>query len=126
MAAAGRLDDVEAFLREVGAREHQLATALPGGIGMPHARTRHVAEPTVAVGVPAFGRAVDYGAADGPASLVLLLATPATSYSVHLGVLAALARSLAGRSRTSAAKRSKGIPLARSTMAPSRKELAVQ
>ncbi|WP_372698057.1 PTS sugar transporter subunit IIA [Arthrobacter sp. JSM 101049] len=91
---AGRIDDLEGFIGEVNAREHQLATGLPGGIGMPHARTLHAEAVSIAVGITAFGHSLDFGAADGPATVVLLLATPAGSYSLHLQVLATLARSL--------------------------------
>lgn len=94
LADAGRIDDLEGFIAEVNAREHQLATGLPGGIGMPHARTTHAQVVSIAVGITAFGHSLDFGAADGPATVVLLLATPAGSYSLHLQVLATLARSL--------------------------------
>lgn len=94
MYDAGRIGDLDGFLSQVGSREHQLATGLPGGIGMPHARTEHTDRVSIAVGVTAFGHSLDFGASDGPATVVLLLATPATSYSLHLGVLATLARSL--------------------------------
>lgn len=94
LAEAGRIDDLEGFIAEVNAREHQLATGLPGGIGMPHARTTHAQVVSIAVGITAFGHSLDFGAADGPATVVLLLATPAGSYSLHLQVLATLARSL--------------------------------
>ncbi|GAB4099971.1 PTS sugar transporter subunit IIA [Sinomonas halotolerans] len=94
LEAEGRIDDLAAFLADVGAREHQLATGLPGGIGLPHARSVHVTRPSIAVGVAKYGHPVDFGAADGPAHVVLLIATPASSYSDHLEVLATLARSL--------------------------------
>ena len=94
LAAEGRVDDLDAFLADVGAREHQLATGLPGGIGLPHARSEHVTEPSIAVGVARYGHAVNFGAVDGPAYVVLLIATPASSFSEHLEVLATIARSL--------------------------------
>ena len=71
-----------------------LATGLPGGIGLPHARSQHVTMPSIAVGVTKYGHALDFGAHDGPANVVLLIATPAASFSAHLEVLADLARSL--------------------------------
>ncbi|MGL3805101.1 PTS sugar transporter subunit IIA [Paeniglutamicibacter sp. R2-26] len=91
---AGRITDLEGFLAEVDRREHQLATGLPGGIGIAHARSAHTSGTSIAVGVVAYGKGVDFGAVDGDARVVLLLATPATSYSQHLTMLAALARSL--------------------------------
>ena len=91
---AGRVDDLDAFLADVASREHQLATGLPGGIGLPHARSEHVLQPSIAVGVAKYGHPLDFGAMDGPANVVLLIATPASSFSEHLEVLATLARSL--------------------------------
>jgi PTS system fructose-specific IIA component len=96
--AAGRVSDLDGFLRHVNAREHQLATGLPGGIGLPHARSEFVSRTSIAVGITKYGHALDFGAADGPATVVLLIATPASSFSDHLEVLATLARSLSKES----------------------------
>jgi fructose PTS system EIIA component len=90
----GRISNLEAFLAEVNAREHQMATGLPGGVGIPHARSAFVNQTSIAVGVTKYGHSLDFGAVDGPATLVLLMATPAGSFSEHLEVLATLARSL--------------------------------
>ncbi|UXM90493.1 PTS sugar transporter subunit IIA [Paenarthrobacter sp. JL.01a] len=95
---AGRISNLEGFLEQVHSREHQLATGLPGGIGLPHARSEFVDRISIAVGVTKFGHALDFGAADGPATLILLIATPASSFSDHLEVLATLARSLSKES----------------------------
>ncbi|WP_258058907.1 PTS sugar transporter subunit IIA [Arthrobacter sp. B1805] len=91
---AGRISDLEAFLDQVNSREHQMATGLPGGVGLPHARSQYVNQTSIAVGVTRFGHSLDFGAVDGPATLVLLMATPAQSFSEHLEVLATIARSL--------------------------------
>ncbi|MDO5744181.1 MAG: PTS sugar transporter subunit IIA, partial [Micrococcaceae bacterium] len=48
---AGRITDLPGFLSEVHRHEHQLATGLPGGIGLAHARSDHVKAPSIAVGV---------------------------------------------------------------------------
>ncbi|ALE92917.1 PTS fructose transporter subunit IIA [Arthrobacter alpinus] len=90
----GRISDLTGFLRHVNAREHQLATGLPGGIGLPHARSDYVNQTSIAVGITRFGHSLDFGAVDGPATVILLIATPATSFSEHLEVLATIARSL--------------------------------
>ncbi|MDQ1059547.1 PTS system fructose-specific IIA component [Arthrobacter globiformis] len=95
---AGRVSDLEGFLAHVNAREHQLATGLPGGVGLPHARSEFVSETSIAVGITKYGKALDFGATDGPATVVLLIATPASSFSDHLEVLATLARSLSKES----------------------------
>lgn len=96
--AAGRVTDRQGFLAHVNAREHQLATGLPGGIGLPHARSEFVSRTSIAVGITKYGHALDFGAADGPATVILLIATPASSFSDHLEVLATLARSLSKES----------------------------
>lgn len=94
MYKQGRLTDLQGFLKDVTAREHQMATGLPGGIGLPHARSEYAVKTSIAVGICKYGHRLDFGALDGPASVVLLIATPAASYSEHLEVLATLARSL--------------------------------
>lgn len=65
---------------------------MPGGIGLPHAKSEAVVTPSLAVAkVPA---GVDFGAPDGPATLVFLIAAPAAGEGDHLKILAALARKL--------------------------------
>jgi len=92
LAAAGRVTDADGFHADVRAREAQMATGMPGGVGLPHARSEHVTVPTLAVArVPA---GVDFGAPDGPATLIFLIAAPASGDSDHLKILASLARRL--------------------------------
>ncbi|OMH23090.1 PTS fructose transporter subunit IIA [Tersicoccus phoenicis] len=95
LVRAGRVTDAAAFTAAVGAREHQMATGLPGGVGLPHARSAAVTQPSLAVGITRFGQRVDFGGADGPADIILLLGTPAGSLGLHLEVLAGIARSMA-------------------------------
>lgn len=98
----GRVSDLEGFVAQVRAREHQLATGLPGGIGLPHARSQYVSQLSIAVGITKYGYPVDFGAVDGPANVVLLIGTPLTSSGEHLEVLATVAKSLSKESfRTS-------------------------
>ncbi|MDW6060462.1 fructose-specific PTS transporter subunit EIIC [Streptomyces sp. FXJ1.4098] len=92
MVAAGRVTDLDGFLADVAAREAQMPTGLDGGIGIPHCRSEHVTEPTLA-----FGRSaarIDFGAPDGPADLIFLIAAPAGADSDHLTILSSLARQL--------------------------------
>ncbi|MBG6189124.1 PTS system fructose-specific IIA component [Arthrobacter sp. CAN_A212] len=91
---AGRISDLDGFLAQVNSREHQMATGLPGGVGLPHARSDYVTQTSIAVGITKYGHSLDFGAVDGPATLILLIATPSQSFSEHLEVLATLARSL--------------------------------
>ncbi|MBU7598448.1 fructose-specific PTS transporter subunit EIIC [Streptomyces sp. P38-E01] len=92
MVGAGRVTDLDGFLADVAAREAQMPTGLDGGIGIPHCRSEHVAEPTLAFGRPR--TPIDFGAADGPADLIFLIAAPAGADSDHLTMLSALAREL--------------------------------
>jgi fructose PTS system EIIBC or EIIC component len=92
MVAKGRVTDLDGFLADVAAREAQMPTGLDGGIGIPHCRSEHVTEPTLAFGRSASG--VDFGAADGPADLIFLIAAPAGADDAHLTILSSLARQL--------------------------------
>ncbi|MGK5698262.1 PTS fructose transporter subunit IIABC, partial [Streptomyces sp. URMC 128] len=92
MVALGRVTDLDGFLADVAAREAQMPTGLDGGIGIPHCRSEHVTEPTLAFGRSSDG--IDFGAADGPADLIFLIAAPAGADDAHLTILSSLARQL--------------------------------
>ena len=92
LASDGRVTDLAGFLADVRAREEQMPTGIEGGIGIPHARSAHVTEPSLAFGRSAAG--IDFGAEDGPADLVFLIAAPAGGDTDHLTILASLARRL--------------------------------
>ncbi|MFJ5896890.1 fructose-specific PTS transporter subunit EIIC [Streptomyces sp. NPDC093064] len=100
MVALGRVTDLEGFLADVAAREAQMPTGLDGGIGIPHCRSEHVVEPTLAFGRSAAG--IDFGAADGPADLIFLIAAPSGADDAHLKILSSLARQLMNNEFTSA------------------------
>ena len=92
VVAQGRATDTDALYADAWAREQKDETGLPGGIAIPHAKSPSVTVPTLA-----FARldpAVDFGAPDGPADLVFLIAAPADAAEAHLAVLSKLARSL--------------------------------
>jgi len=91
-AAAGRATDPATLRADVAAREELLPTGIEGGIGIPHARSAGVAEPTVVFGRSTAG--IDWGAADGPAHLVFLIAVPEGAGDEHLQILASLSRAL--------------------------------
>jgi PTS system fructose-specific IIC component len=91
VAAAGRAT-ADGLYADVIAREGQAATGLPGGIAIPHCRSAAVTQASLA-----FARLnpkVDFGAPDGPAELVFLIAAPAEGDTDHLTLLTALARAL--------------------------------
>ncbi len=92
VAGAGRATGAEALAGDALTREAQAATGLPGGIAIPHCRSAAVTQASLA-----FARlrpGVDFGAADGPADLVFLIAAPAAGDADHLTLLSALARAL--------------------------------
>lgn len=99
MVARGRVTDLDGFLADVAAREAQMPTGLDGGIGIPHCRSAHVTEPTLAFGRSTAG--IDFGAPDGPADLIFLIAAPAGADDAHLTILSSLARQLMNAEFTS-------------------------
>jgi PTS system fructose-specific IIC component len=100
VAASGRSDDASGLTDDALAREATSATGLPGGIAIPHCRTEHVSVATLAFARLAPPR--DFGAKDGPADLVFLIAAPAGGDATHLQLLTKLARALVKRDFTDA------------------------
>ncbi|MEV7827625.1 PTS fructose transporter subunit IIABC [Microbacterium enclense] len=92
VVAQGRATSAQELFDDAWAREQKDETGLPGGIGIPHARSASVTEPTLAFARLTPG--VDFGAPDGPADIVFLIAAPAGADEAHLSVLSQLARSL--------------------------------
>jgi PTS system fructose-specific IIC component len=92
VADAGRSANPSGLAEDVFAREAKSATGMPGGLAIPHCRSEHVTESTLA-----FARlspAVDFGAKDQPADLVFLIAAPASGDQEHMKLLTKLARAL--------------------------------
>ncbi|WP_457098351.1 PTS fructose transporter subunit IIABC [Microbacterium sp. P5_E9] len=92
VVAQGRATDANALFEDAWAREQKDETGLPGGIAIPHAKSAAVTQASLA-----FARlkpGVDFGASDGPADLVFLIAAPEGAAEAHLAVLSKLARSL--------------------------------
>ncbi|GAA4815852.1 PTS fructose transporter subunit IIABC [Tomitella cavernea] len=92
LAETGRATDPDALAAAALEREGKAATGLPGGIAIPHCRSAAVTVPSLA-----FARldpAVNFGATDGPADIVFLIAAPEGAGSEHMKVLTSLARAL--------------------------------
>ncbi|MDP5226365.1 MULTISPECIES: fructose-specific PTS transporter subunit EIIC [Arthrobacter] len=106
VAAVGRAE-TEGLFASALAREEKTPTGIPGGIAIPHAKTDAVTEPALAVA--RLGNPVGFGAKDGPADLVFLIAAPAGADQEHLKLLSKLARSLIKKDFT-AALRSAATP----------------
>ncbi|MDF3289730.1 PTS fructose transporter subunit IIABC [Streptomyces silvisoli] len=100
MVTTGRVTDLDGFLADVAAREAEMPTGLEGGIAVPHCRSAHVTVPTLAFGRSEQG--IAFGAVDGPADLIFLIAAPTGADDAHLTILSSLARRLMDPDFTSA------------------------
>ena len=89
--AAGRAD-AAGLTRDAMDREGKAATGLPGGFAIPHCRSAAVREGSLAFA--RLSNPVDFGAKDGPADLVFLIAAAADGDADHLKLLTQLARAL--------------------------------
>ncbi|WP_349827656.1 PTS fructose transporter subunit IIABC [Brevibacterium litoralis] len=92
IAADGRATDADALAAGALAREAKTPTGIPGGIGIPH--TRHESVTAASLAMARLSNPVDFGAKDGPADLVFLIAAPAGADKEHLALLSKLARNL--------------------------------
>lgn len=90
LGVEGRVTDVDGFVADVMTRENVMATGISGGIGIPHARSEFVTTPSVAIATSEMG--IPFGAPDGPARLVFLIAGHTRADDGHLQILAAIAR----------------------------------
>lgn len=89
----GQVADKEKALEALKKREEESTTGVGKGIGIPHAKTDAVKQPTVAFIRAADG--VDFDAADGkPAKLLFMLLFPADSDEEYLDLLSTISRSL--------------------------------
>jgi PTS system fructose-specific IIC component len=92
VAAAGRAGSADSLADDAIAREASIGTGVPGGIAIPHARSTSVTEPTLAFS--RLARTVPFGAPDGDADVVFMIAVPEGADSDHMTVLSTLARAL--------------------------------
>ncbi|WP_278856526.1 PTS fructose transporter subunit IIABC [Kocuria palustris] len=93
VAATGRADSAKGLAGDALAREQQSATGQPGGIGIPHCRSAHVQ--TTSLAFARLPKPVDFGAKDGPADLIFLIAAADGEGQAHLKLLSKLARAMA-------------------------------
>lgn len=87
-AAAGNLNDKDAYKAAILAREEQGTTAIGEGIAVPHAKTNAVKAPALAAITVKDG--VDYGAPDGKPSDLLFMIAATEDGDVHLEILSRL------------------------------------
>ncbi len=105
VAASGRATETDALFADAWAREQKTDTGVPGGIAIPHCRSKSVKEPTLAMA--RLKPPVDFGSFDGPADIVFFIAAPDGAGELHLQLLAKLARSLIDEDFTAALRAAK-------------------
>ncbi len=89
MAESRKINDEEAYRKQVYAREEESTTGIGEGIAIPHGKCDAVDRPGLAAMVVKDG--VDFDALDGePVTLIFLIAAPNTEDNVHLDVLSKL------------------------------------
>ena len=89
MAKSGKLNDVNAYKKQVFAREEEGTTGIGEGIAIPHGKCSAVNKPGLAAMVIKNG--VDFDSLDGEdVNILFLIAAPNTKDNVHLDVLSKL------------------------------------
>lgn len=89
MVKSGKINDREAYRKQVYAREEESTTGIGEGIAIPHGKCDAVTKPGLAAMVVKSG--VDFDALDGePVTLIFLIAAPNTEDNIHLDVLSKL------------------------------------
>jgi fructose PTS system EIIBC or EIIC component len=120
LAASGRAADSDGLITAIMAREAQSATGLPGGIAIPHCRSPHVG--SASIGFARLDPRVDFGAPDGPADLVFMIAAPESGGAEHMKLLSSLARALVRpdfvESLRNASSRAEVVDLVEGVVAP--------
>ncbi len=89
MVKSGKINDRDAYRKQVYAREEESTTGIGEGIAIPHGKCDAVSRPGLAAMVVKDG--VDFDSLDGePVTLIFLIAAPNTEDNVHLDVLSKL------------------------------------
>ncbi|WP_028709382.1 PTS fructose transporter subunit IIABC [Propionicicella superfundia] len=91
VAATGRAE-ASGLAADALAREEKSSTGMPGGFAIPHCRSAAVSQ--ASLGFARLPSPVDFGAKDGPADIVFLIAAAAEGGADHLKLLTKLARAL--------------------------------
>ena len=106
MAKSGNISDIEAYTKQVMAREEESTTGVGEGIAIPHGKCDAVTRPGLAAMIIRDG--VDYASLDGePVNVLFLIAAPNTKDNVHLDVLSKLSVLLMDEDFTAALKAAK-------------------
>lgn len=89
----GYLTNTKKFVKDLFIREKECSTGIGGGFAIPHAKSKHVKEATIAI-----GRTVgikDYETMDGSdVNCIFMIAVPKNNNDIHLTILSSLARKM--------------------------------
>lgn len=89
----GVLTNKEEFLAEINKREESGSTGFGNGVAIPHAKTKSVVKPRVAVGISKKG--FEFDSLDGkPVHLIFMIAAGEGDNDLHLRTLSSLAQNL--------------------------------
>lgn len=89
----GVLTNKEEFLAEINKREESGSTGFGNGVAIPHAKTKYVVKPRVAVGISKKG--FEFDSLDGkPVHLIFMIAAGEGDNDLHLKTLSSLAQNL--------------------------------
>lgn len=87
------ITDCAGFVADVLARENMFSTGIGFGLAIPHAKSKCVLRPAIAVGK--LNRTINYSDAPGEeeaVNMLFLIAVPEKSNNEHLGILSQLSR----------------------------------
>jgi fructose-specific phosphotransferase system IIA component len=88
---AGEINDYDAVLTAIQAREEQMSTGLQDGIAVPHGKTPAVSSLKIAIGIAPQG--IDFNSLDGqPSKLFFLLVASPDQAGPHVEALAEIAK----------------------------------
>lgn len=108
MVASEKINDKEAYRKQVYAREEESTTGIGLGIAIPHGKCDAVDKPGLAAMVVKDG--VDFEALDdAPVTLLFLIAAPNTEDNVHLSVLSKLSVMMMDENFSNALRNAKSV-----------------
>ena len=108
MVKSGKINDKEAYRKQVYAREEESTTGIGEGIAIPHGKCDAVTKPGLAAMVVKDG--VEFDSLDGePVTLMFLIAAPNTEDNIHLDVLSKLSVLLMNEEFTESLRNAKTV-----------------
>ena len=108
MVKSEKINDKEAYRKQVYAREEESTTGIGEGIAIPHGKCDAVTKPGLAAMVVKDG--VDFDSLDGePVTLMFMIAAPNTEDNIHLDVLSKLSVLLMNEEFTESLRNAKTV-----------------